>query len=597
MKIIIFLISSFFIFSGANAAIDSLWSDYNSSTHQDKIAMKILKEYANDGLFRQRDSAMKVLLLNSGSDNLVLNSELYKSYFSSLNFSDKKFAISKADEWVKLTERHKNYTYSYLAYHHLCKLLFYFGEEKNACNAAEKEYLYAGLTGNMSFRIDALFHRAKCFELENNKSEAFKSYLDAYYFSLELQNKALIQQSLQHISDFFVDNKLYSKAKKYKKQELNFYTSNIKPCDSNQYYTLISALSDNCFDNNDLPDATLYSHQVLSFCQRKGNRELLIKQLSIIRSNYFENNNFDGLLDLYKTKFPAELDSLKQNNGVAHYRILSLIYERKADPEMAVVYLDSAEAMLNLKSDDVLMISNFYNRKGEFFIRQKMPEKAVESLLHSFQISSSKRYYPFLKSIAQNLNIAYEQLGDYQKAHYYLGLTIAYSDSLKQMIDNDEIVLLEVENLEKQKELFLAQQEEQIARKHNLQYMLIVILIVSSFIVLIVLGSIKIPAIVIRSLGYFVFIFFFEFIILLADHKIHHMTHGAPLQIMGLKIILIGILLPIHHWVEHKVVHYLLHHQILQNFKIGTWFKRKFFIVPKSNTIVKPLPVEEYNEE
>lgn len=597
MKIIILLISSFFIFTETSASIDSLWNNYNSSSHPDKIAPEILNHYASDSLFHERDSAMKIFLAKANSKNVMQISELYKTYFSNSDYSNQKFTISNAQNWVELMEGQKNYTHSYLAYHHLSKVLLYFGKEKKACSAAEKEYLYAGLTGNMSFRIEALFHKAKCFELDNNKSEAFKSYLDAYYFSLELKNKSLIQQSLQHISDFFVDNKLYSKAKKYKNQELNFYINNTKPCDSNQYYALLSALSDNFFDNNEQKEADIYSNQVLSFCLRKGNRNLLIKQLAIIRSNYFENNNFDGLLDLYKTRFPAELDSLKKNNGVAYYRISSLIFEQGSNPEMAAAYLDSAEIQLQNRSRDALMTSNFFNRKGEFYLRQKMPAKAVESLLQSFQISSSEHYFPFLKAIAQNLNVAYEQLGDYQKAHHYQGLTIAYSDTLKKMIDNDEIVLLEVENLEKQKELFLAQQEEQTARKHNLQYMLIVILIASSFIVLIVLGSIKIPSIVIRSLGYFVFIFFFEFIILLADHKIHHMTHGAPLQIMGLKIILIGILLPIHHWVEHKVVHYLLHHHILQNFKIGAWFKRKFFIVPKSKILVDPLPAEENKEE
>lgn len=597
MKIIILLISSFFIFSETSASIDSLWNNYNTSSNPDKIAFEILNHYATDRLFHQRDSAMKIFLAKANGKNVMQISELYKTYFSSSDYSNKKFTIANAQNWVELVEGQKNYKHSYLAYHHLSRVLFYFGANEKACNAAEKEYLYAGLTGNKIFRIEALFNKAKCFEMENNKSEAFKSYLDAYYFSLEIKNKALIKQSLQHISNFFVSNKLYSKAKKYKKQEFEFYVHNTKPCDSNLYYSLLSELSDNYFDNNELNEANNYSNQVLGFCIRKGNRELLIKQLSIIRSNYFENNNFDGLLDLYKTRFPSELDSLKKNNGVAYYRIRSLIFEQGSNPEMAAAYLDSAEIQLQNRSRDALMTSNFYNRKGEFYLRQKKPAKAVESLLQSLQISSSEHYFPFLKSIAQNLNVAYVQLGDYQKAHLYQGLTIAYSDSLKQMIDNDEIVLLEVENLEKQKELFLAQQEEQTARKHNLQYMLIVILIASSFIVLIVLGSIKIPSIVIRSLGYFVFIFFFEFIILLADHKIHHMTHGAPLQIMGLKIILIGILLPIHHWVEHKVVHYLLHYQILQKFKIGTWFKTKFFSVSKSKTLVDPLPVEENKEE
>lgn len=597
MKIIFLFISSFFLIVDANASVDSLWKDYNLSNHIEKTAPLLLEYYAKQGNLKERDSAFIIMLgKKSGKKDEELFA-LYQSYFSSPAYTEKKITIKYAQAWADLTENQKNFNHSFIAYHNLSKVLIYFDEEKKALKAAEKEFLFAGLTGNKAFKIEALFNKAKCFERANNKSEAFKSYLDAYYFSLESKNNALIQQSVQLIADFFVNNKLYTKAQKYKKQELALFLKNSHPCDSNRYFSLLSELSDSYFDNNEVKEAHVYSNQVLDYCVRNGNRGLFIRQLSIIRSNYFENNNFNGLLELYRVRFPSELDSLKKNNAVAYYRIRSLIFEKSNQKEMAVAYLDSAEARLNVLGKDALMKSNFYNRKGEFFLRQNMPQEAVENLLKSYQITYQKKYYPFLKAVAHNLDSAYEQLGDYKHAHYYQGLTIAYEDSLKQMIDNDEIVLLEVENLEKQKELLMVQHEEQIERKHNLQYMLIVILIASSFIVLIVLGSIRIPSLVIRSLGYFVFIFFFEFIILLADNKIHHMTHGEPLKIMGLKIILIGMLLPIHHWVEHKVVHYLLHHHILQSFKIGAWFRRKFFATTNAKNEIIPLPLEEDNSE
>jgi hypothetical protein len=47
----------------------------------------------------------------------------------------------------------------------------------------------------------------------------------------------------------------------------------------------------------------------------------------------------------------------------------------------------------------------------------------------------------------------------------------------------------------------------------------------------------------------------------LADKQIHHMTHGDPLQILLIKIVLIALLLPLHHWLEHKVIHYLMRHR------------------------------------
>jgi hypothetical protein len=64
-------------------------------------------------------------------------------------------------------------------------------------------------------------------------------------------------------------------------------------------------------------------------------------------------------------------------------------------------------------------------------------------------------------------------------------------------------------------------------------------------------------------LGFISFILLFEFIILLADQKIHHATHGEPWKILALKIVLIGIMMPLHHWTEHKVIHYLIHKKVV----------------------------------
>lgn len=81
--------------------------------------------------------------------------------------------------------------------------------------------------------------------------------------------------------------------------------------------------------------------------------------------------------------------------------------------------------------------------------------------------------------------------------------------------------------------------------------MAIALLIPIFFMILILISYSKIPKYPIRFFGYINVIFLFEFIILLADHKIHHLTHGAPLAIISIKIVLIAVLLPIHHGFEH----------------------------------------------
>jgi len=84
------------------------------------------------------------------------------------------------------------------------------------------------------------------------------------------------------------------------------------------------------------------------------------------------------------------------------------------------------------------------------------------------------------------------------------------------------------------------------------------------FILLMMLGSLTVPSWLIKVLGFFSFILFFEFIIMIADHKIYHITNNEPWKILLIKIGLIAFLLPFHHWIEKKVTQYLINNKILK---------------------------------
>jgi hypothetical protein len=87
-------------------------------------------------------------------------------------------------------------------------------------------------------------------------------------------------------------------------------------------------------------------------------------------------------------------------------------------------------------------------------------------------------------------------------------------------------------------------------------------------------------------LGFFAFILLFEFITLLADNQIHRWTHGEPWKVLAIKIVLIAMLLPLHHWLEKKVIHYLTSQHLLKvkgRGIMGKWFKKKDADLPLSN--------------
>jgi uncharacterized membrane protein len=81
--------------------------------------------------------------------------------------------------------------------------------------------------------------------------------------------------------------------------------------------------------------------------------------------------------------------------------------------------------------------------------------------------------------------------------------------------------------------------------------------IISLFILLATFGVFNVPLKWVRALGFIAFIFLFEFIILLADTWIHHATHGEPWRVLAIKVVLIALLLPLHHFLEHKAIAYI----------------------------------------
>lgn len=79
----------------------------------------------------------------------------------------------------------------------------------------------------------------------------------------------------------------------------------------------------------------------------------------------------------------------------------------------------------------------------------------------------------------------------------------------------------------------------------------------------------------IKMVGFFAFLMFFEFIFLICKKNLYAITHGEPWKDLLFMIGLAAILLPLHHWVEHKVLHILTTQNRLTT--AGASLRKKFF--------------------
>jgi len=243
--------------------------------------------------------------------------------------------------------------------------------------------------------------------------------------------------------------------------------------------------------------------------------------------------------------------------------------------EKAAPYFDSAYSISQQK-DFFGEMANSYFESNPPDIDQAIYYKE-KSLMLSRQVSGLRD----IKTISYQLGNLYQQKGDLTKALYFNRQYDVYKDSLDLLTKDKDLALLEIGNEEKRKKEAELLQQEKTNRLHNLQYMLITISVLTAFVLLLFLGIFKLSKLTIQVIGFLSFISFFEFIIMLCDTYIHHATHGEPLKIWLIKIALLSFLLPLHHYLEEKVVHYLLSKKLIEtkNFvylrKLIGWFRKK----------------------
>lgn len=137
----------------------------------------------------------------------------------------------------------------------------------------------------------------------------------------------------------------------------------------------------------------------------------------------------------------------------------------------------------------------------------------------------------------------YAKAGDYKQSYAFKTQNGGYKDSLQKLGEQKDLMQAEIADEQQRQARIQKEEQEAEDRKHSVQYTAIAIGIGIVFTLLVAMGIFKVSVNTIRAMGFFSFILFFEFITLLADTRIHHWTHGEPL--------------PLHNWIEHKVVHYL----------------------------------------
>jgi tetratricopeptide (TPR) repeat protein len=239
-----------------------------------------------------------------------------------------------------------------------------------------------------------------------------------------------------------------------------------------------------------------------------------------------------------------------------------VIYGQLGKYDSAQAYFDKASVFFEKNVNANSQVS-YYRQLAAFYKKTGNNEQAIKYYQLTKQLGEQTGSLEFIESAAKNLDTLYERTGNYQLASTYNGIYYQYKDSIEKLNKANELAQVEAADEQYRQQKIEEELAEKKRRRNNIQYMGITIGIVGLFIMLVVFGMFKVSANTIRLIGFFAFIMFFEFIFLIFKKNISSITEGEPLKDLAFMIALAALLVPLHHWLEHKVIKYLTSHNRL----------------------------------
>jgi tetratricopeptide (TPR) repeat protein len=520
---------------------------------------------------RDRELMVKAYLYNA---DRCLSFTILKQYIGrGIGYSSKALEIARSNNLVD----YQAWAYSYLARASRSN-----GEADKALNYNNLAVSLAANTNNDSLKVSVYLSLGNTYLLKDEKLLAFRNYLQALNIAEENKKYTLLQNCYSRLSGFYRSLDEFEKAKDYEFRKEQLQRANNKPYDLLETYVSIGNLY---VQSNQYEQAKKYYEKsialadTLHFELYKLNGYTQIVNMYLTGKEYRKGlDYFNAHPELKEYLIKAGLDYFLDHSYASMYTLTSSL-------DSAGFYFARAEPSFEAKSNPLSRFY-FYTNYALYYKMRKDYDRGIGYWLKAKKVADQIGSLDIMQSVATNLDSLYQLKGDFKNAHFYNSQYTLFKDSLQKLSKEKDLLSLEIDNENRRKEREALRLQAETNRRHNIQYMGIVVAIAAIFVLLVMAGVFSVSKNTIKVLGFFAFIFLFEFIILLADNQIHHWTHGEPWKVLAIKIGLIALLLPLHHWLEKKVIHYLTSQELLRMKGRGIlekWFGKKDADLPLSN--------------
>ncbi len=505
--------------------------------------------------------SLKNLLIQESEDSRNRNlicltySQISKSYLGYYNRPDY-YEKGKpyADKCLQVANESGLDGYKVSAYLLYARYYLNITENQKALDYNNQAISLASAIGSDSLLSQSYSSISNTWNTLANKLSEFQALLNARNFAEKSKIHSLILQSLNELGNFYESVNDYEKAKDY----YTICENEAREWNESAFvFTSLRALGRTHLHEKNEKLGISYYDKAISFGDSLGIGNLKL-QIYLDLLNYYFNTSDPVKGIAYMDQHPALMEFIRKF-GVG-YQVNKLY----AVVESSNNKYDSALYFLNLALPFEYSQKGNYSEKYQFTEQiaevyrgmHKYPEEYKTLLLANKYADSSQNIY-YQRDAMLNLDSVSYLLGNYKLSQQYLTQYNIYRDSIESLSKQKDLLSIEIQNASKRAEQQKKDDEERRRTRNNIEYLGITAVIATVFIILVVLGVFKISPSVIRALGFFAFIFLFEFIVLLLDDQIQEITHGEPWKVLAVKIFIISLLLPLHHWLEKKMTHYL----------------------------------------
>ena len=421
-----------------------------------------------------------------------------------------------------------------------------------------------------SLKAAGYIELGEIFQARGNAVDAYTQYNSAFDIAYSLQNYPLQAAVYQRLATLYLSLNDEANARKNLNNSLALNQANHNPKGLLLDYFNLARLTDN----------KAYITRLAQLADSLQSEKYMLRSKRLMFGYMVVKEKNSAAVFEYLNANP-DLHQSILNTGKANYLFnIGSIYRYAGQPDSALYYYTQAEPEMERRFDAA--VRSIMNKEmGECYLQLGNLPKATAYFEKAYALGNTAGQLDTNAVLSVKLSRLYAQQGNYQQAYAYNQHYIVYKDTLEKLANNRSLVQLELARETGKHEKDLAQLKEKELRKHNLQYMGISLGIVAFFTLLILMGMFRVSRTTIRILGFFAFICLFEFLILLIDTYLHHATHAEPLKIWIAKIFIIALLLPLHHYLEHKVVQFLESQKLLklrQRFSVKRLWTKKIIV-------------------